>query len=29
LLLELRRRIIAARDTRQDTWDDWGGGLAA
>src|SRR6185312_9636489 len=28
LLLELRRRIIAARDTRQDTWDDWGGGLA-
>ncbi len=27
LLLELRRRIIAPRDTRHDTWDDWGGGL--
>jgi hypothetical protein len=25
LLLELRRRIIAPRHTRQDTWDDWGG----
>jgi hypothetical protein len=23
LLLELRRRIIAPRDTRHDTWDDW------
>ena len=27
LLLELRRRIIALRDRRHDTWDDWGGGL--
>src|SRR5271165_405950 len=27
LLLELRRRIIAPRDRRRDTWDDWGGGL--
>jgi len=27
LLLELRRRIIRARDRRRDTWDDWGGGL--
>jgi hypothetical protein len=27
LLLELRRRIIAPRDRRQDTWDDWDGGL--
>ena len=27
LLLELRRRIIAPRDTRHDTWDDWDGGL--
>jgi hypothetical protein len=27
LLLELRRRIIAPRDTRPDTWDDWDGGL--
>jgi hypothetical protein len=27
LLLELRRRIIGPRDRRQDTWDDWGGGL--
>ena len=27
LLLELRRRIIAPRDTRQNTWDDWDGGL--
>ena len=27
LLLELRRRIIAPRDTRHDTWDDWGDGL--
>ncbi len=27
LLLELRRRIIAPRDRRHDTWDDWGGGL--
>ena len=25
LLLELRRRIIDTRDSRQDTWDDWGG----
>ena len=25
LLLELRRRIIAPRDRRHDTWDDWGG----
>ena len=24
LLLELRRRIIAPRDTRNDIWDDWG-----
>jgi len=27
LLLELRRRIIAPRDRRYDTWDDRGGGL--
>ena len=27
LLLELRRRIIAPRDRRLNTWDDWGGGL--
>jgi hypothetical protein len=27
LLLELRRRIIAPRDRRHDTWDDWDGGL--
>ena len=27
LLLELRRRIIAPRDRRYDTWDDWDGGL--
>jgi hypothetical protein len=27
LLLELRRRIIAPRHQRQDTWDDWDGGL--
>jgi hypothetical protein len=27
LLLELRRRIIAPRDTRHNTWDDWSGGL--
>ena len=27
LLLELRRRIIAPRDRRQDTWDGWDGGL--
>jgi len=27
LLLELRRRIIAPRDRRHETWDDWGGGL--
>ena len=27
LLLELRRRIIARRDRRHDTWDDWDGGL--
>ena len=25
LLLELRRRIIAAGDRLHDTWDDWGG----
>jgi hypothetical protein len=25
LLLELRRRIIAPRNTRRDTWDDWDG----
>ena len=27
LLLELRRRIIAPRDRRRDTWDDLDGGL--
>ena len=27
LLLELRRRIIAPRDRRHSTWDDWDGGL--
>ena len=27
LLLELGRRIIALRERRHDTWDDWGGGL--
>jgi hypothetical protein len=27
LLLELRRRIIAPRDTRRESWDDWDGGL--
>jgi hypothetical protein len=27
LLLELRRRIIARRDRRHNTWDDWDGGL--
>ena len=27
LLLELRRRIIAPRDRRPETWDDWDGGL--
>ena len=27
LLLELRRRIIAPRTRRPDTWDDWDGGL--
>ena len=27
LLLELRRRIIAPRDRRHDTWDDWDSGL--
>ena len=27
LLLELRRRIVAPRDRRRDTWDDWDGGL--
>ena len=26
LLLELRRRIIAPRDRRHDTWGDWDGG---
>ena len=25
LLLELRRRIIAPRERRRETWDDWGG----
>ena len=25
LLLELRRRIIASRDRRHESWDDWGG----
>ena len=25
LLLELRRRIIAPRTRRHDSWDDWGG----
>jgi hypothetical protein len=29
LLLELRRRIIAPRDRRHNTWDDWDGGLDA
>ena len=24
LLLELRRRIIAPRDRRHESWDDWG-----
>ena len=27
LLLELRRRIIAPRDRRHNTWDDWDDGL--
>ncbi|MGA7053974.1 MAG: helix-turn-helix transcriptional regulator, partial [Mycobacterium sp.] len=27
LLLELRRRVIAPRDTRHDSWDDWDAGL--
>ena len=27
LLLELRRRIIAPRNRRPESWDDWGGGL--
>jgi hypothetical protein len=27
LLLELRRRIIAPRERRHNTWDDWDGGL--
>ena len=27
LLLELRRRIIAPRQRRRETWDDWGDGL--
>ena len=27
LLLELRRRIVAPRDRRRDTWDDFDGGL--
>ena len=27
LLLELRRRIIAPRHRRHETWDDWDGGL--
>ncbi len=25
LMLELRRRIIAPRQRRRETWDDWGG----
>ena len=25
--LAFPRRIIALRDRRHDTWDDWGGGL--
>ncbi len=29
LLLELRRRIIAPRDRRAESCDDWGGGLDA
>jgi hypothetical protein len=29
LLLELRRRIIAPRERRHETWDDWHGGLDA
>ena len=29
LLLELRRRIIRARDRRHDTWNDWDDGLDA
>ena len=24
-MLELRRRIIAPRQRRRETWDDWGG----
>jgi hypothetical protein len=27
LLLELRRRVIAPRDSRRETWDDWDDGL--
>jgi hypothetical protein len=27
LLMELRRRIIAPRHRRHETWDDWDGGL--
>jgi hypothetical protein len=27
LLLELRHRIIAPRTRRQETWDEWDGGL--
>ena len=27
LLLELRRRIIAPRNRRHETWDDWDDGL--
>ena len=27
LLLELRRRVIAPRTRRNETWDDWDGGL--
>ena len=27
LLLELRRRIVAPRDRRHETWDDWDSGL--
>ncbi len=27
LLLELRRSVIEKRDRRQETWDDWDGGI--
>jgi hypothetical protein len=29
LLLELRRRIVAPRNSRHETWDDWDGGLGS